>query len=243
MERAIGDIKAQFEEILGQVVAGSDVGLFINDPDMEPPIRIIRVAETNLGDLCADAYRAMAGSDVAFVTGGGIRAKSPAGEITYEAILNVHPYGNALCMVEATGAEILDALEMGARVVPAENGGFLQVSGLTYEIHTYIESSVKLSEEGLFESVEGEYRVKNVKIGGEDLDPEKTYTLASHDYLLKNAGDGFTMFQDNVLLLDSIMLDNQVLINYITQSLGGVVGAQYSDPYGEGRIVAVPERP
>jgi hypothetical protein len=33
-----------------------------------------------------------------------------------------------------------------------------------------------------------------------------------------------------------------VLINYITQSLGGVVGEGYTDPHGQGRIVAVPEK-
>jgi len=241
MAKAVSGIKSQFDEILSEVVAKSDVDLVINEPGSDPPVRIIRVAETNLGDLCADAYRAMSGADIAFVNGGGIRTTIPAGDISYDAILKVHPYGNALCMVEASGQEILDALEMGSRVVPGENGGFLQVSGLTYEIHTYIESSVKLNDEGLFVAVEGEYRVQNVKVGGEDLDLEKTYTLASHDYLLKNAGDGFTMFQDNVLLLDSIMLDNQVLINYIIQSLGGVVGEQYANPYGEGRIVAIAE--
>ena len=72
---------------------------------------------------------------------------------------------------------------------------------------------------------------------------EKTYTLASHNYMLKNAGDGFTMFQGCALLQDEVMLDNQVLINYITQTLDGVVGEAYADPYGEGRIVAVPEAP
>ena len=84
---------------------------------------------------------------------------------------------------------------------------------------------------------------ENVMIGGEPLDPAKTYTLACHDYLLKNAGDGYTMFQDNALLLDAIMLDNQVLINYIVDGLGGVVGADYTDPYGQGRIVAVATKP
>ena len=95
----------------------------------------------------------------------------------------------------------------------------------------------------MFTGVSGEYRVKNVMVGGEPLDLEKTYTLASHNYMLKNAGDGFTMFQGCALLQDEVMLDNQVLINYITQTLDGVVGEAYADPYGEGRIVAVPEAP
>ncbi|MEG2355753.1 MAG: bifunctional UDP-sugar hydrolase/5'-nucleotidase [Clostridia bacterium] len=239
----IGDIQKSFEELVNQVVAKSDVDLTIMEPGSDPAVRLVRTAETNLGDLCADAYRAMSGADVAIVNGGGIRTNIKAGDVTFNDILKVHPFGNALCMVEASGQEILDALEMGARVVPEENGGFLQVSGMTYEIHTYVPSSVKLDDNGMFVSVDGDYRVKNVKVGDADLDLAKTYTLACHDYLLKNAGDGYTMFQDNPLLLDVIMLDNQVLINYITKSLGGVVGADYAEPYGQGRIVAVPEAP
>ena len=228
-------------EKLGEVVAKSAVDLVISDPETD--VRIVRTAETNLGDLCADAYRDQSGADVAFVNGGGIRVKIAAGDITLNDILKVHPFGNALCVVEATGQQILDALEWGSRVVPEETGGFLQVSGLTYEIHTYIESSCTADENGLFTGVAGEYRVKNVKVGGEDLDVNKTYTLACHDYLLKNAGDGFTMFQQDTLLQDSVKLDNQVLIDYITGTLNGVVGEAYANPYGQGRIVAVSEKP
>ena len=232
---------------LNEVVATSEVDLTIYDPvvtkDDGSKIRIIRNAETNLGNLCADAYRDQSGADVAFVNGGGIRVSIDAGEITLNDILKVHPFGNAMCVVEATGQQILDALEFGARVVPSENGGFQHTSGLTYEIHTYIESTAKADENGMFAGVEGEYRVKNVKVGGEDLVLDKTYTVASHNYMLKNGGDGFNMFMGCPLLQDEVMIDNQVLINYITGTLGGVVGEAYAEPYGQGRIVAVPEKP
>lgn len=232
---------------LNEVVATSEVDLTIYDPlvtkDDGSKIRIIRNAETNLGNLCSDAYLDQSGADVAFVNGGGIRVSIDAGEITLNDILKVHPFGNAMCVVEATGQQILDALEFGARAVPGENGGFQHTSGLTYEIHTYIESSVKQDENGMFAGVEGEYRVKNVKVGGEELVLDKIYTVASHNYMLKNGGDGFNMFMNCKLLQDEVMIDNQVLINYITGTLGGVVGEAYAEPYGQGRIVAVPEKP
>ena len=242
VEAFIAGIQAEFEETLNQVVAKTDVALVINEPstlDKEEKIRLVRNAETNLGDLCADAYRYVSGADVALVNGGGIRTDILAGDITYDDIISVHPFGNELCMVEATGQQILDALEMGARVTPEENGGFLQVSGLTYEIHTDMESTVKLDENGMFQGMLGDYRVQNVMIGDEPLDPDKTYTVASHNYMLKNAGDGINMFTECELLLEDIMLDNQVLITYITEGLGGVVGEEYAEPYGQGRIVAV----
>lgn len=244
---AVKTAQDALKEKLSEVVARTAVELTINDPvatkDDGSPIRIVRRAETNLGDLCADAYRDQSGAQIAFVNGGGVRVSIKEGDITLNDILKVHPFGNAMCVIEATGAQILDALEWGARAVPSENGGFLQVSGLTYEIHTYIESSAKADENTMFAGVEGEYRVKNVMVGGEPLDPEKTYTLASHNYMLKNGGDGYSMFKGCKLLQDEVMLDNQVLINYITGTLEGVVGEQYAEPYGEGRIVAVEEKP
>ena len=115
----VNDIFAQHQETLNTVVAKTEVPLVINDPDTldkEQKVRLIRNAETNLGDLCADAYRFVSGADVAVVNGGGIRTDIFAGDITYNNIINVHPYGNELCVVEVTGQQILDALEMGARV-------------------------------------------------------------------------------------------------------------------------------
>lgn len=237
MKDFIGGIQEEFEELVNTVVASTDVDLIIKDPASGE--RIVRVSETNLGDLCADAYRAMSGADVAIVNGGGVRADIPAGDITYGQIIAVHPFGNEMCVVECTGQEILDALELGCSKLPAESGGFLHVSGMTYTVDLNVESSVKLDENGMFVSVEGERRVKDVTIGGEPLDPEKTYTLASHNYKLKDCGDGYSMFADNVFLQDSVMIDNQVLINYIVDVLGGTVGEEYADPYGQGRITII----
>ncbi len=241
--KAVTAATATLNEKLNEVVAKTQVALTINDPEAVDgegkPIRIIRNAETNLGDLCADAYRDQSGADIAFVNGGGIRVSIDEGDITLGEILSVHPFGNSMCVIEVTGQQVLDALEWGAKSTPSQNGGFLQVSGLTYEIHTYVKSSAQQDENGLFTKVNGEYRVKNVKVGGEALDLDKTYTLASHNYMLKNAGDGFTMFKGAKLLQDEVKIDNQVLIDYITGTLGGVVGKAYANPYGEGRIVAV----
>ncbi len=246
---AVVEATASLDAKLNEVVAKTAVDLTINDPvavdENGKPIRIIRTAETNLGDLCADAYRAMSGADVAIVNGGGIRAAIKAGDITLNDILLVHPFGNSMCVIEVTGQEIMDALELSVASLPGEFGGFLQVSGMTFEIHTYVESPVILDEAKMFVGVtEGaERRVQNLLIGGEPVDAEKVYTLASHNYKIKDMGDGYTMFADNKLLQEDVMIDNQVLINYITQVLGGVVGTEYAEPYGQGRIVAVPEAP
>lgn len=244
---AVAEATDELNAKLSQVVAHAAVKLTVDDPtavdEAGKPIRIIRRAETNLGDLCADAYRDQSGAQIALVNGGGIRTNIEAGDITLNDILKVHPFGNEMCVVEVTGQQVLDALEYGARDVPNECGGFMQVSGLTYEIHTYIPSSCTHDERNIFTGVDGEYRVKNVKVGGEDLDVTKTYTLASHNYMLLDCGDGMAMFKGAKVLKEGVKLDNQVLIDYIVDTLGGVVGEAYANPYGEGRIVAVEEAP
>ncbi len=238
---AVDKANASLDSTLNEVVAHSDVALTIEDPtetDKEGnPIRLIRRQETNLGDFCADAYRDQSGADIAFVNGGGIRANIPAGDITLGQILSVHPWGNSLMVVEVSGQQVLDALEWASRGVPDECGGFLQVSGLTYEIDSSIDSTVTMDENKMFTGVGKHRRVKNVLVDGKPIDPKKTYTLASHNYMLLDAGDGFSLFKGCKVVQEPGKLDNQVLIDYIRDTLKGTVGKEYSNPYGEGRIV------
>ena len=238
-------IEAEFAALKQQVVAHVDYDLLTKDPETNN--RMVRMRETNLGDVCADAYRTVLGADIAFVNGGGVRADVKAGDVTYEHIINVHPYSNMACVVKTTGQQILDALEMGSRNVTVnedgtlsgENGGFLQVSGLAYTIDASIPSSVVVDESKMFVEVAGERRVKDVLVLQADgsyapIDPAATYTLASHNYMLKQCGDGFNMFKNDELLLDEVKVDNQVLIEYMTSD--AFKAHDYSNWKGEGRI-------
>lgn len=237
--QTLADIGQEYSAIVETAVASTPYDLTVNDPDTGE--RAVRNAETNLGDLCADAYRIRTGADAGLINGGGVRASIAAGDMTYGDIIEVQPFGNSLCVLEVTGQQLLDCLEMGARYYPEENGAFMQVSGLTYEIHSYIKSSVTTDESGNFTGVSGEYRVKNVLVGGEPLDTERVYTVASHDYMLLTCGDGMSMFSGCNIVARELMLDNQALIGYLTEDLGGTVGAEYSDPRGSGRITVVTE--
>lgn len=241
VEAFIEEVTNTYQSVLGEVVATSDVALPINGED---GARLVRNRETTIGNLCADAYRSVSGAQIAFVNGGGIRDDLPAGNIIFADVIAVHPFGNTLCMVEATGQEILDLLELASAKTEAEasvdgaavgeDGTFQQVSGLRYTIDTSIESSVILDENGNFAGVEGDRRVKNVRVAGvtgawEPLDPEATYTVASHNYLIKEGGGGATMFMDNPLLINEGMLDYQMLITYITETLQGNLSERYSE--------------
>ena len=243
---AVTAATAVLNEKLAEVVASTTVDLIIYDPvaktDDGRSVRIIRNTETNLGDLCADAYLDQSsGADIALVNGGGIRVSINKGDITLNDILKVHPFGNSLTVIEATGQQVLDALEWSVHAMPGEFGGFDHVAGLTFEFDATIPSPCTQDDHGFFTGMqEGvERRVRNVLVAGEPIDPAKLYKVVSHDYQLLNNGDGYTMFEGATVLQESVKLDNQVLIDYITGTLGGVVGEGYENPYGQGRIVSV----
>ena len=229
----IQSIENQYNETLKTVLGTTPYELTVNDPATGN--RIIRNAETNLGDLTADAYRAELGADIGLSNGGGIRSVIKPGNITYNDTLAVFPYGNMGCVIEATGQQIKDALEMASRNCPEESGGFLQVSGLTYTIDTSVKSGVQTDDKGNFTGVSGPYRVTDIRVGGEPIDLNKTYTVASHNYMLKQGGDGMTMFKGCNVIRDEVMVDVDILSSYIRR-MGGSVTSEYANPGGQGRI-------
>lgn len=229
----IQSIENQYNETLKTVLGTTPYELTVNDPATGN--RIIRNAETNLGDLTADAYRAELGADIGLSNGGGIRSVIKPGNITYNDTLAVFPYGNMGCVIEATGQQIKDALEMASRNCPEESGGFLQVSGLTYTIDTSVKSGVQTDDKGNFTGVSGPYRVTDIRVGGEPLELNKRYTVASHNYMLKQGGDGMTMFKGCNVIRDEVMVDVDILSSYIRR-MGGSVTSEYANPGGQGRI-------
>ena len=228
---------------LEEVVAMSTVDMMLYDPvaKMEDGkrVRIMRTTETNLGDFCADAYLNQAGdADIAIINAGGIKREIKKGNITRNDILALHPYGNYLTVVRVTGQQVLDALEWSVHAMPEEFGGFLQVAGMTFEVDPTIPTPC-VEKDKIFDHVDEtmERRVRNVLVGGKPIDPNEYYGLASTDNLLLKLGDGYAMLQGAEVLQKEVKLDNQLLIDYITGPLNGVIGETYADSYGQGRIV------
>ena len=196
----------------------------------------VRTQETNLGDLAADAILAAApNADFALTNGGGIRANIEIGDITRYDLFTVFPFGNMVATVELTGAQIVYILEAATHACPGIDGAFPQVSGITFEIHTYIE-------------YEGEYanptnpgsRIQNVCINGEPIDLDATYVMATNDFLAAG-GDTYAILAENFEnsgILIGINLED-ALINYIQNIDDNCAG--YAEPAG--RIVIVDEAP
>ena len=225
------------------VVDGTtDFDMVIYDP--ETGDRLIRNAETNLGNFLADVYLNYFDADVAVLNGGSIRANIDAGDITFMDIITVYPWNTNTGVVEVSGQVILDMLEMGAHLYPEECGGWIQPAGMTYDINATIPSSVNINSDGEFVSVDGEYRVQNVMIGGEPLDLEKNYKLAINEYYSQDYGDGMTMFKGCKVVVpaegEDKIVDHDVVVAYL-ESIGKTVPEEYKDPYGQGRINIITE--
>ncbi len=254
--KAIQD--AWIEEIdtqLGTVIGYADITFDNYDADGN---RLVRKQETNTGDFAADALYYLFDNmeldvDVAIMNGGGVRNKAITGEISYKTCKDIHTFGNVACLQTVTGQQILDALEWGAKDAALDGskecGGFLQVSGLTYDINLKIPSTVQKDEKGVWTGgPTGEYRVSNVEVFNketgeyEPLDLEAEYNLAGYNYTLRDLGDGFAMFEGAVNVLDYVMEDYMVLANYVKsfpvdEETGlPTISGVYESVYGEGRI-------
>lgn len=208
--------------------------LCTHDPK-QPELRLVRHTETNLGDFITDAYYwylnkvVGTGCDVVINNGGGLRAPIEAGDITYLSVKNVVPFGNNICMIKVTGAQLKDALENGATMtgvwdpelnVPAEQGAFMHVAGIRYTIDASIPTSVEY-ENDTFRQVTGAYKVKDIQVYNretgnyEDVDPEDTYTLGGIDYILRNGGSGLSFLGDCECVLTYVGPEAELVVEYV----------------------------
>ena len=234
VQKVISREIAKYEPLLQQPVGEALVQLRSNDPKTRE--RWVRHTECSLANFVTDAFKQGLGCDVVLVNGGSIRNEIKQGVITYNELLEAFPFGNMCAVIEVSGQQILEALEMGASHYPDEFGGFCQVAGMEYTINSKIPSTVQLDEKGNFYRIGGIYRVSDVRIGGKPLDINKKYTVGGTTYALKDGGDGFVMFKGSKLLKDGEKSDVDAIMEYIQKQLDGKIGEQYNNPYGDGRI-------
>ena len=228
----IKEINENYAQLGNRKIGESKVEFITHDKDGN---RLVRNAETNLGNFCSDALRVMTGADMSFVNGGGLRAPMESGDITFNDIFSVFPFNNQIVTAEISGQILIDFLEMAVMNYPEEDGSFPHMSGVTFSVNKSIPTSVKVDANGFFEKVDGAYRVYNVKVfdktSGEykALDPNGKYILAGFNYFILDFGGGMTMFKDAKILDAEGTLDVELLENYIVEHLGGVIGEEYAE--------------
>ena len=205
-----------------------------------------RDSETNLGDLITDAmlWKVLTDAEVtvpeenvvAITNGGGIRASIGVGDVTKKDINTVLPFGNTLAVVYVKGSELLEALEASTYCTPESIGGFPQVAGMQFTVATY-ETYDKNDESYPNSTYYGPKTINRVTIGsinGKDFDPEATYAVITNNFVA-GGGDTYYAFAAATNQFDTGLPLDEVVMEYITKELKGVIGETYAEPAG--RIV------
>lgn len=233
-------IQKQIDDDYGEIFAKSEVLL---NGEKAPGNR---TEETNLGDLITDALvwgaeKNGEAVDAGLTNGGGIRAPIAAGDITKKDVNTVLPFGNTLCIIKVTGAQLLEALEASTFMAPEAVGGFPQVSGIEFTVDT-----TKEFDQGELYPAPSTYhkpasinRVTISTVGGKAFDEKATYSIATNDFLAPG-GDTYGAFLEASANYDLGIPMDEVLMDYIQTELDGTVGAAYAEPAGRITIIEAP---
>ena len=209
----VAELAGPIEEMKNEIVADAA------EP-IEGSREVCRAMECPMGNLVADAMLdrvADQGVVAAIQNGGGLRASIDGGEITMGEILTVLPFQNTLATFEATGEDVLAALENGVSQVADGAGRFPQVAGITYTADLGMEPGSRITE---------------ATIGGEAIDPGATYLLVTNNYV-RNGGDGYEMFEDAANAYDFGPGLEQVVADYLVAQDGAY------QPFTDGRITVI----
>ena len=204
-----------------------------------------RTEETNLGDYAADAILWSAKQalgedkvDIALTNGGGIRASIQVGDITMNTMKTVFPFGNEVATIELTGAELVEALEAATCSTPTAIGAFPQVAGMSFTIDTRVEyvNGEQYPDSTYFAPAAPGSRIKDVMIGEEPVDLEKTYVLATNDFTAAG-GDTYGVFLGKSVYKTGVALED-ALVNYTRDTQNNVItAAAYGEPAGRITVI------
>ena len=212
-----------------------------------------RTEETNLGDLITDAMMwaiktKAPGVDmtnaVAITNGGGIRAPIAKGDITKKDVNTVLPFGNTLAVVYVKGSELLEALEVSTYCTPKSLGGFPQFAGMEVELNTACEYDANDTTYpgSTYFGPKSINRITIKTVNGKAFDKDATYAVITNDFLAAG-GDTYYAFAAAQTQFDTGLPLDEILMEYITVELNGVVTDKYAAPQGRLTIVNNPPVP
>ena len=223
---------------LGELVATTP---YLLNADNKPGVR---VQETNMGDLVADAIfweaslMADDAPDAAIINGGSIRRELQPGDITLGDVLNVQPYLNYIATTRVTGAQLLETIEASTAYTPDEMAGFPQVSNMSYEVRTTVayEEGPAYPDSTYHSPANPGARVTITDVGGRGFAEDDTYVIATSDFLCVGGDTYYALAEGASTTMQSInYLTSDALRYYLEEALNGEVTPEYENP--QGRIV------
>lgn len=244
-DKADAEVQAFVDKTNQEVSAAGDYVIGHTDFDLsifgEDGKRIVRNKESALGNFIADSYMDLFATDVAMVNGGGLRETLKSGDLTYNNILAVTPFGNTMCSATITGQQLLDGLEYCYSLLPYESGSFLHLGGMRLNIDLSVQAEFVIEDELFVAVAEGSpRRVSNLEILNkatgqyEPFDPTRTYSVASSNFILRELGcsGAFRYAKPDV---DLGITDVEATVKYLRDTLQGTIPTNYSST--EGRII------
>lgn len=203
-----------------------------------------RDSETNNGDLITDAMRwkVLQNKDgltvnedhvVAITNGGGIRAAIAKGDVTKKDINTVLPFGNTVAVVYVTGEQLLEALEASTFSTPTAVGGFPQVSGINFTIHTgkAYDKNDATYPESTYYGPKTINRVVINSVNGKEFKANEVYAVVTNNFCAAG-GDTYYAFKAASAQFDTGIPLDEAVMEYVTKELKGAIGEQYAAPQG-----------
>ena len=214
-------VAAKIAELEKTLSAELDIGIGKSDTELDSRRAAVRGGEAAIGNLIADAMRASTGADVALMNGGGIRANklyAAGSTLTRRDVLSELPFGNLVVVVKLSGADLKAALENGVSAVEEGAGRFPHVSGMT------VVADVSKPAGG---------RIVEVEVGGAPLDPGKTYTVATNDFMARGGDDYVALRRGDYVvgprdgkLLATVVIDAVAAAGTVSPTVEGRVRLQ-----------------
>ena len=239
-------VAAAAEKIIDRVKAEYDVKFAVSKVELNgaKAPNGNRDSETNNGDLITDAmvWQVLQNKDgltvnedhvVAITNGGGIRAAIKPGDVTKNDINTVLPFGNTVAVVYVTGAELLEALEASTYCTPGAIGGFPQVSGINYTIHTgkAYDANAETYPNSTYYGPKSINRVVINSINGKEFKENEIYAVVTNNFCAAG-GDTYYAFASASAQFDTGIPVDEAVMAYITRELKGVIGEKYAAPQG-----------
>ena len=203
LDAAVRAIEAQLDQALGRTLARLSAPL-------DSRTALVRMREAAIGNLMADALRAHFNADAALINGGALRGNreySVGHDFTRRDLLSEMPFGNAVVLLELTGAELQGVLEHGLSAIESPSGRFPQISGVTFTYDAQDPAG---------------RRLRDVAVGGAPLDPARRYRFATIDFLARG-GDGYAGLRSARTIVDAS--GGPLIVNVIAEAIeraGGI---------------------
>ncbi len=239
-------VAAAAEKIIDRVKAEYDVKFAVSNVELNgaKAPNGNRDSETNNGDLITDAmvWQVLQNKDgltvnedhvVAITNGGGIRAAIKPGDVTKNDINTVLPFGNTVAVVYVTGAELLEALEASTYCTPGAIGGFPQVSGINFTLHTgkAYDANAETYPNSTYYGPKSINRVVINSINGKEFKENEIYAVVTNNFCAAG-GDTYYAFASASAQFDTGIPVDEAVMAYITRELKGVIGEKYAAPQG-----------